>query len=53
MTNASPAAKSPTMTVNGGRKVRLTAPSSTRCPQHAAFNADNCPICGTAHAMGR
>lgn len=29
---------------------RLTPVSGDRCPQHPAFEPDNCPRCGTAHA---
>ena len=51
MTNTSPAAKKVTMKVNGGRSVSLLASASTRCPLHKAFNADNCPSCGTSHSF--
>lgn len=31
----------------------VPAPASTRCPEHRAYEADYCPVCGTARVIGR
>jgi len=33
------------------RQVRQ-APAATRCPDHHAYDADYCPVCGTARVIG-
>lgn len=29
------------------------APADTRCPEHPAYEADYCPVCGTAREIGK
>lgn len=30
----------------------VTEPASTRCAEHRAYDADYCPVCGTARVIG-
>jgi hypothetical protein len=42
-------------TYTTGRRITaasITAPRVNQCPDHKAYDRDNCPVCGTARVIG-
>ena len=38
---------------NPGAEVKPIVTADNPCPKHAAYEADNCPACGTSTRVGR